>query len=857
MAAQRAQGWWLMNSPSRDFFAAYHSFLESKIQIAAEEGIASITAANINPSLYPHQRDATLWALHMGRALLAESFGMGKTRQQIEILRVIAEATGQPCLIATPPGARHVFTEEEGPALGVSIRYVKNNNEAHRADVPIHVTNYERIRSGDVTHHLYGGFSGDEGNYLRNLGSETTKQLMGGFATLPYLYIATATPSPNRTKELLHYAEFLGIMDYNQAVNRWFRRNPKKAHDIHLLADKKEEFWRWVATWALFLSSPADLGYDDTGYNLPSLNVHWHRVSADHTRAWEQTDRDGQRRLMLDGAIGIQEASAEKRATMPTRLDKMMDILGTAPNDHWLLWHHLEAERHAVEHLLPEAVTVFGTQDFDRKEQLLLGFERGEYQILATKPSVAGSGCNFQKHCHRAIFLGVDYSFDEFIQAIHRIQRYGQLHPVDIHIIFSESEESIVTALKRKWTEHDHLQDEMRSIIKEYGLSREALQNSLRRAIGVTRQETKADRYHIINNDTVLETASMPDNSVDVIVTSTPFSKQYEYGPFVNDFGHNESNDRFWAQMDFLSPELLRVLKPGHVAAFHCKDLAMVGKYSEAGIFNVYPFSDDLRVHMQKHGFIFVGRVTITTDVVKENKQTYRLGWTEKCKDASKMSVGMNEYIMLFRKKPTDTTTAYSDEPVVKSKQKYTKGKWQLDASGSWGSSGNRLLTPAEYAALEPKVAKRHWHQEQLESPHYDYARHVAIVEAMDNAGTLPSSFMLMPFTSKSNWHWSDIVYVRTLNTFQTQRREQNHVCPLPLDIVERCIESWSTEGDVVFDPFGGLMSVPYTAIKMGRYGLGIELNPEYYTIGQRYCHEAEVEALTPTLFEAMDVEVA
>ncbi|MDV7396536.1 hypothetical protein RZS08_34390, partial [Arthrospira platensis SPKY1] len=122
----------------------------------------------------------------------------------------------------------------------------------------------------------------------------------------------------------------------------------------------------------------------------------------------------------------------EKRDSLPDRIEKMQEIISEAGDDrHWLVWHHLENERHAIEKAMPEAKTVYGSQDLDDREGLIIGFSEGKYRILATKPEIAGSGCNFQRFCHSNIFLGIDYQFNDFIQAIHRTHRFQQTKPVE------------------------------------------------------------------------------------------------------------------------------------------------------------------------------------------------------------------------------------------------------------------------------------------------------------------------------------------------------------------------------------------------------------------------------------------
>lgn len=836
----------------------YQQFLEGKIQLAAladDVGFA-VDVAQLHPSTQPHQRDGIVWAARLGRALLGMAFGLGKTHIQLELGRMVSARTGGRFLIVCPLGVTPVLTAEEGPRLGIPIVYVRNDAEVMAAPCPIVCTNYERVRSGDVSPGLFAGVSLDEGSVLRNLSTRTTRRFNEAFTQVPYRFVATATPAPNRYLEIINYAEFLGVMDSGQARTRWFKRNSTKAHDLQLLPNQEKDFWLWVASWALFLNKPSDLGYDDTGYALPELRVHWHRIGVDHSRAWGQTDRNGQRRLLLDGAAGVKEASAEKRATMRRRLAVAKEIVDTEPDEHWLLWHHLEDERRALEKELPGVTAVYGSQPLEKKEELILAFSRGEIGRLATKPEIAGSGVNFQRHCSRNVFLGVDYRFEDLIQAIHRTYRFGQTRAVDVHIIYAESEDGIVAVLKQKWARHNYLTQEMQKIMKRYGLSAEAMRTSLARTIGVQRQVVAGELFTAVNNDCVLELDAMDDDSVDLIVTSIPFGDQYEYVASFNDFGHNADNEAFFKQMAFLVPNMLRVLRPGRLAVIHCKDRVRPGKYNSHGIPAVEPFSDEVTRQFMEHGFIWAGRVTLTTDVVRENAQTYRLGWSEMAKDGSKMGVGMPEYLQLFRKLPTDRSNAYADKPVVHDKGEYTRARWQLDAHAFWRSDGDRLLHPHELAAFDDLSQVYRIMRDEMRRGAYSYERHVAICEALDEAGRLPSGFMLVP--PQSGEHpavWTDIMQARTLNTTQSQQRLANHVCPLPLDIVGRAIERWSNPGELVLDPFAGLFTVPYLAVRMGRRGYGVELSEAYWETGVGYCRRAEEAKLMPTLFDLMNDE--
>jgi hypothetical protein len=281
------------------------------------------------------------------------------------------------------------------------------------------------------------------------------------------------------------------------------------------------------------------------------------------------------------------------------------------------------------------------------------------------------------------------------------------------------------------------------------------------------------------------------------------------------------------------------------------------------GCQTVYPFHVDCIQHYTKHGFAYMGMKTIVTDVVRENNQTYRLGWTEQCKDGTKMGVGMPEYLLYFRKPATDTTNAYADVPVVKQKKLnkkgvwnnedgYSRARWQIDAHGFSRSDGNRGLTPDEYKSLEPDQIYQKFKKETLESI-YNFEHHVKIGEKLEAIGKLPSGFMLLQPQSWSDEVWTDITRMLTLNGSQWSKGKEMHLCPMQFDIADRVIEQMSNKGEIILDPFGGLMTVPYRAVLKGRYGIGIELNHSYFLDGAPYCRAAEESIMMPSLFDLIE----
>lgn len=868
----------------------YRAFLEAKTPPVVASGI-EIDPAEVNPNLKDFVREAVVpWALRRGRAAIFSSFGLHKTSTQIELARLLHRHTDAVPLIGLPLGVRHEFMEEAELRFSgdhaVKLRFIRSTAEADEHS--INLTNYESLREGKIEASAFGMVSLDEAAVLRGFGgTKTFRELMSQFAGndrsagvrtegVRYRFVATATPDPNDFIELLAYAAFLGVMDVGEAKTRFFKRDSEKADRLTIHPHKVDEFWLWVSSWALFIQRPSDLGYPDDGYVLPETDIRWHEVPTDHAAAGEE--RDGQVRMFKDYAGGVIELAGERRASLSARVAKLAELRAEDPRAHRVIWHHLEAEREAIERSIPDVGSIYGSQKLEENERLAIDFKHGRLRELATKPSMSGAGSNFQMHCNWAIFLDIDDKFHDLIQAVHRLVRFGQNKKVRIDFIYSEAMREVRRRFEAKWQRHDEQAARMRQIIKRYGLSEEARAAALKRSIGCERAEASGETFRLIHADCVDETSRMADDSVDLIVTSIPFSTQYEYTPSYNDFGHTDDDAHFWAQMDFLTPHLMRVLKPGRVAVVHVKDRIVPGGINGFGFQTVSPFSDQCVAHFMRHGFAYLRRKTVPTDVVRENAGTWRLGWSEQLKDGTRMGSGMPEYGLLFRKPPSDRSDGYADEPVIKDRPLsfidgaegeaqpfdrrrrpvpgtgYSRARWQIDAHGVERTSNNRLLLPEELRRLvrsdDKKLIYRGW-KAYCEANPYDYEEHVAFAEELDAEGKLPPTFALIPAHSDHPDIWN-VTRMRTLNSRQVQKGQQVHLCPLQLDFVDRAIRQYSMPGEIVFDPFAGIGTVPYCAIRMGRYGLGTELNPGYWRDSVEYCREAEAKRLVPTLLDLM-----
>lgn len=867
------------DEPRRD----YLDFVRAKIITLPPLGLP-IAANDIHPILKDHQAALVRWAVEGGRRAVFAAFGLGKSLIQLEIMRQMFSKLGGRQLIVVPLTVLIEF-KRDALLLGMEPTFIQSTAGAALAD-GLYLTNYESVREGKIDLALFNAASLDEASCLRGFGgTKTFREFMRLFDGMQYKFVATATPSPNEYIELLAYAAFLEVMDVGQAKTRFFKRNSEQADELTIHPHKVDEFWLWVNSWAAFVQRPSDLGFSDDGYELPDLDVRWHEVPADHAAAGEE--KGGQGLLLKKDAIGLVDAAREKRDSLDARIAKLMELRAEDPGAHRIIWHDLEKEREAIERAIPTVASVFGAQKLDVRERNIIRFSDGEVQELAAKPVLAGSGCNFQRHCHWAVFLGIGFKFNDFIQAVHRIQRFLQTHQVRIDLIHSEAERAVRRVLEEKWARHKEMTARMSEIIRTYGLgltgARDVLERTVTERSGI---ETEVgDDWQVWRGDTVLQTREMASDSVGLIVTSVPFGTQYEYSPSYNDFGHTDDLDHFFRQMDYLTPELLRVLQPGRDLVVHVKDRVVPSGMTGFGFRTIEPFHARCTDHYRAHGFAYIGMTTIVTDVVRENAGTYRLGWSEQCKDASGMGFGLPEYLLRFRKLPTDRSNGYADVPVTKAKPMvelaagytvpwddpaavregkartarlvpnsgYSRARWQTDAAGYWRSSGNRVLAAEDLVGI-PHDAIYQLFRGYSFANTYDHEHHVALMESVERRHALPTDFALMPVQS---WHpdvWTDVARMLGANTAQAAKGREQHLCPLPFDIVDRAILNWSNPGDLVFDPFGGLMTVPLRAVKHGRRGCASELNASYFADGVKLLREQDLGRATPSLFDLLDM---
>jgi len=412
---------------------AYAKFLERKRILDPMTGIEG----NIDlPSvLKPHQHDIVLWALRRGRAAIFAGTGLGKTLMELTWGEKVAAFTGKPVLIFAPlaVSAQHI---REASKFGLSAKFARSQDEV----VPgVNVTNYQKIDHFDLT--KFGGVVLDESSILKSTDGKYRTRLIEECSQVPFRLAATATPAPNDFMELGNHAEFLGIMSYTDMLATFFTHDGGETQKWRLKGHAENEFWKWMASWAVMLRKPSDLGYDNTGYDLPPLRYQSHTVSVDYTPSLDTGLLFPMEARTLRERIGARRDSVEERVELAVSI---------TPKDRpFVWWCQLNAEADMLTKAIKGAVNLQGSDKDDDKERKLIDFSEGRTRVLITKPSIAGFGMNWQ-HCADTGFVGLNDSFEQVYQAVRRFWRFGQERPVNVHFIASEMEGAVVANLRRK-----------------------------------------------------------------------------------------------------------------------------------------------------------------------------------------------------------------------------------------------------------------------------------------------------------------------------------------------------------------------------------------------------------------------
>lgn len=299
------------------------------------------------------------------------------------------------------------------------------------------------------------------------------------------------------------------------------------------------------------------------------------------------------------------------------------------------------------------------------------------------------------------------------------------------------------------------------------------------------KRQVITDEYAAYNGDSCEVITAIPDESVGLSVFSPPFADLYSYSDSVEDLSNCKDYAEFFTHYRYLTEQIYRVMMPGRIVAVHCMDLPTHKRSGQE--IGLRDFSGDIiRMH-QDIGFVFHSRHCIWKDPLVAATRTKALGLAHKqiTKDSSLCRTGIPDYVVAFRKpgenpvpcaNPEGLTVYHGERPIPRELDRYRNHP-------------------------DPKTNKRsHWIWQQYASP-----------------------------------VWDDIDQTKVL-PYRAARDEEDerHICPLQLQVVERCVALWSTKGDVVFTPFMGVGTEVYVAVKNGRKGIGCELKNRYFRVALR-----------------------
>lgn len=765
----------------------YAEFVAAKKPRAAPSGIDNVPSLPI--ALKPFQRDITAWALRQGRAAIFAGTGLGKTLMQLSWGSVVGTYEQAQILLLAPLAVAQQ-TVVEARRFGIAgVEYALSQSETHS---PIAVTNYDRLHLFDPS--KFAAVILDESSIIKSHDGKTRNALIDAFKNTRWRLCCTATPAPNDFRELGNHAEFLGIMTEKEMLSMFFVHDGKvraagsegqdgwrlKRHAI-------KDFWRWLASWAVVVRDPNEIGYDEPEYVLPPLIQKQITVKVPYAPS--------ETALFPMEARTMGERIGARRSSLRERVAAAAQIVNAERDKPWLVWCNLNAESKALVKAIPGSEEVTGEEDRRSKADKLLGFITGNPRVLVSKPSIAGWGLNYQ-HCAHMVFVGLNDSFEQLFQAKRRCWRFGQTKPVMAYLISSELEGAVLANLERKEMEFEkmnsqtveHMRDLVDGNIRNPAIKDEELPIA---------DNQFGETWSMRLGDCVHEMQNITTGSVHFSLHSPPFCSLYTFSDDPRDISNCQDDATFWQHYQFAISQLFRVTMPGRLAAIHCMNLP-TSKLRD-GFIGLRDFRGDIIRAFEAAGFYYHSEICIRKDPVSAMQRSKSIGLLHKqvVKDSSLSRQAVADYVVVMRK-PGD-----NPEPV----------KGPFDAY--YGTEN--------VSAKDPGIA----------------AAHIA------------GSYSVQVWQRYAEPVWMDISQGDVLSrALAREEEDERHIAPLQLTVIRRCYQIWTNPGDVVLSPFAGIGSEGYVAIEMGRRFLGIELKRSYYDQAVANLRSAERSLLTGTLFD-------
>jgi SAM-dependent methyltransferase len=712
----------------------YAEFLAHK---SWQDTASGFTAHDVNPLLFDFQQDVVGWATRKGKAALFLDCGLGKSAIQLDWARLVHDHTGGDVLVLAPLAvAQQTRREAEKFHIAAPVAICRTQDDVRAG---INIANYEMLQHFDPAH--FAGVVLDESSILKSQDGKTRTAIIEAFRATPYRLACTATPAPNDHMELGNHAEFLGAMTRAEMLAMFFTHDGGDTSQWRLKRHAERAFWEWVASWAVLMRRPADLGYPDGGFALPPLNV-----TTDVIDVGMETDDA----LFVDEARTLTEQRQARKTSLSARVAAVAERVN-ASDEPFLVWCDLNAESEALAAAIPDAVAVTGSDSPDHKESALLGFADGKHRVLVSKPSIAGFGMNFQ-HCPNMEFVGISHSWEAYYQAIRRCWRFGQDNPVQVTITVSNMETPVVDNIRRKEADSVRLAEGM--VEHTAAILTSDIHGTTRDVADYVTGEATGDGWRMIHGDCVEQVATLPDESVGFSVFSPPFASLYTYSNSDRDMGNSKDLDQFAEHFRYLVRELYRVLKPGRLVSFHCMNLP-TSKVRD-GYIGIEDFRGDLIRAFREEGFIFHSEVVIWKDPVIAMQRTKALGLLHKQikKDSCMSRQGIPDYLVTMRKpgvnpdpvegpfdhyegdSPPDTRPGPGD--------RYSIEVWQRYASPVWMD-----INPSD--TLQYRSAREH-----------DDERHICplqlqVIHRALQLWSNPGDMVLSPFAGIGSEGWESI----------------------------------------------------------------------------------------------------
>jgi DNA modification methylase len=662
-----------------------------------------------------------------------------------------------------------------------------------QAQPGINITNYEMIEHFEFDR--FGGVVLDESSILKGLDGKIRRYLTDACAYIPYRLACTATPAPNDIVEIANHAEWLGIMTISEMKAAFFVNSAPKDPITGKKKEGGQDKWRLRGhAKEKFFRWLASWSISiRKPSDLGYSDEGYDLPPLNIHKVIVPSNYRPEGQLFFMGLKGIQDRTAVRKATMDVRAAKAAEIVAENEADQWIVWTGLIDESHLITSTIPGAVEVEGSDSIEYKIKAIEGFQDGQNRVLITKSKIAGMGMNFQ-NCHKMLFLGMSDSWESYYQSIRRCYRFGQTHPVDVYIVLSDAEEEIYYNVMSKEKEAKAMSEELIKQVQGYEL--EELAGAAADEFEYETDMVRGEDFVLRLGDSVERLKELPDESVDLSVYSPPFNSLYTYSPTERDLGNSRTMREFLKHYSYIVRELLRVTKPGRITAVHVADTpAMLIK---DGYIGMKDFSGKVIKLYEACGWIFDARIPIDKNQQAQSIRTHSkaLTMSQLEKDRSWLRPALPDYILKFRK-PGENVI-----PVVGGD--VNRDQWIEFAAPTWPN----------------------WEDRTKE------------------IGSFPT--------------WYGIAESDTLQGWQKARdnADERHVAPLQLGTIQRCIRLWSNKGETVLDPFNGIGSTGWEAIRLGRKYTGIELKPSYFRMAVKNLRQAEATFKTPDLFSLAGIKI-